>query len=69
MVKKSEEQKALTKEIKEINRKSSSLNFTMVHSNRRLSDFNKFRYLHQFLLDIYGVITIMDAEKEQDELA
>ena len=41
--KKNEKQKALTKEIKEINRKNSNKNFTMVHSNRTLYDFNKFR--------------------------
>ena len=42
----------------------------MVYLNRTLYDFNKFRYLNQFLLDIYnGVITIKDVEKEQDELA
>ena len=68
--KKNEKQKALTKEIKEINRKNSNKNFTMVHSNRTLYDFNKFRDLNQFVFDIYnGVITIRDAEKEQTELA
>ena len=67
---KSEEQKALTKEIKEIKRKNRSKNFTMVHSNRTLYNFNKFRDLNQLVLNIYnGVITIKDAEKERDELA
>ena len=67
---KSEEQKALTKEIEEINRKNRSKNFMMVHSNRTLYNFNKFRELNQLVLNIYnGVITIKDAEKEQDELA
>ena len=42
----------------------------MVHSNRTLYDFNKFKDLNQFVLDIYnGVITGKDAKKEQEELA
>ena len=42
----------------------------MVHSNRTLYNFSKFRDLNQLVLNIYnGVITIKDAEKERDELA
>ena len=66
---KNEEQEALINEIKKIDRRNSSKSFAMVHSNRKLYDFNMFKRLGQFASDFYnGVITIKDAIEEQDEL-
>ena len=39
----------LNKDIKEINSKNRTKNFTIVHSNKTVYDFNEFRDLNQFL--------------------
>ena len=67
---KNEEQEALINEIKKMDRKNSSKSFTMVHSNRKLYDFNIFKSLGQFASDIYNdAIIIKDTKEGQDELA
>ena len=65
----SQELKILRYEIKNIDRINRNQKLVMVHSNRTLYDFSRFKGLSNFVLDIYdGNISIEDAKKEQSEL-
>ena len=65
----SQELKILRFEIKKIDRINRNQKLVMVHSNRTLYDFSRFKGLSNFVLDIYdGNISIEDAKKEQSEL-
>ena len=62
----SQESKILRYEIKKIDRGSRNKKLVMVHSNRTLYDFSRFKGLSNFVIDIYdGNISIEDTKKSK----